>query len=70
MVDQKPKKIKLKGKQLKCFFCKNDKFFEFAVRLNTTSTTFFSGVWSLFAKRAKCYACSNCGMKQEFVQLA
>jgi hypothetical protein len=68
MVD--PKKIKVKNKQLKCFFCGNDKFYEVNVRLNTLSTTFFSGIWSLFAKKAKAYVCPNCGMKQEFVQLA
>jgi ribosomal protein S27AE len=60
-------KIKIKGKQLKCPFCGNGQFFVFDVKLNTLSTTFFSGVWSLLAKKAKAYACSNCGLKQEFV---
>ena len=64
------KKVTIKGKALKCPFCGNDKFYEFVVRLNTVATTFFSGIWSLFAKKANCYACSKCGRKQEFVQLA
>ena len=61
------KKITIKGKKLKCLFCGNDKFYETTVRLNTTATTFFSGVLSLLAKKAKAYVCSNCLRKEEFV---
>jgi len=66
MVEAQP--VMIDGKQLKCPFCGHDQFFEFDVRLNTLTTTFFSGLWSLLAKRAKAYVCSHCGMKQEFVQ--
>jgi len=62
------KTITIKGKQLKCSFCGNNKFYEANVKLNTTATTFFSGIWSLAAKNAKAYICSNCGKKEEFVK--
>ena len=64
------KTVIIKGKQLVCPVCGNNLFFEFDVRLNTLATTFFSGVWSFLAKKAKAYVCSNCGSKQEFCQLS
>tara|TARA_Y100000310_G_C20682139_1_gene816620 strand:- start:1635 stop:1838 length:204 start_codon:yes stop_codon:yes gene_type:complete len=62
------KVVKIQGKQLKCPFCKNTKFFEFNVKMNTFSVTFGSGLWSMFAKKAGAYVCSNCGLKQEFLR--
>jgi len=62
------KNIMIEGNELKCPLCGNDRFFEFNVRLNTLSTTFFSGIWSFFAKKVKAQVCSKCGLKQEFLQ--
>ncbi len=36
--------ITIMDKQLECTFCGNKRFYEVDVKLNTTSTTFFSGV--------------------------
>ena len=63
------KTITIKGKQLKCSFCGNTNFYEFNVKLNTLATSFFAGFWSLLAKRAKAYICSNCGKKEEFLMM-
>jgi len=62
------KTITIEGKQLKCSFCGNNQFYELHVKLNTFSTTFLSGIWSLFAKGANAYICSKCGKKEEFVE--
>jgi hypothetical protein len=62
------KNFTIKGKQLKCAFCGNNKFHELDVRVNTFAATFFAGIWSLLAKRAKAYIFPNCGKKEEFVQ--
>jgi hypothetical protein len=64
----KKKRITIEGKQLKCSFCDNNHFYELNVKLNTFSTSFFSGFWSFFATNAKAYICSKCGKKQEFVE--
>lgn len=61
------KTVTIDGKQLKCPFCGNDNFFEYDVKLNTFSTSFLTGLWSLLAKRAKIYACIKCGFTQQFV---
>ncbi|MFO7711305.1 MAG: hypothetical protein R6V53_06065 [Candidatus Woesearchaeota archaeon] len=60
------REVTIIGKQLECNFCGNNTFYEVDVKLNTTATTFFSGVWSLLAENAKAYICSKCGKKQEF----
>ncbi|MFC2143685.1 hypothetical protein ACFLQN_04780 [Candidatus Aenigmatarchaeota archaeon] len=60
--------VTIGGRKLKCTFCGNNQFYEFDVKLNTLSTSFGSGLWSLFAKNAKAFACSKCGLKQEFLK--
>ena len=61
------KSVVITGKNLKCNFCSNDKFYELKVKVNTFETTFLTGFCSLLAKSAKAYICSVCGKKEEFV---
>lgn len=64
-----PTSVTIKGKNLDCMFCKNDKYYVFDVKLNTLATTFFSGVVSMFAKDAKAFVCPECGYVHQFVLL-
>ena len=66
---KEPEKIIIEGKELECPFCENNEFHTFDVKLNTFHTSYSGGFMSFFAKKAKAYVCSNCGLKQEFVEI-
>lgn len=55
------------GKELKCSFCGNNRFYTLNVKLNSLATSWFGGMASLLAKSAKAFICSGCGKKEEFV---
>ena len=66
MDSMKTETVIINGKQLKCPFCGNTNFLKSNLRLNTITTTFFSGLWAFLAKGGKGYICSECGLLQEF----
>lgn len=64
--NSEPKYYIIKGNELKCPICGNDKFHSRRVQLNTTLATFFNLDWA--NRSATCLVCSDCTHIQWFLE--
>jgi predicted nucleic-acid-binding Zn-ribbon protein len=55
---KEPQPVTVKGIQLKCPVCSNDRFHSKRVMLNTTMLTFLDLDWA--NREAQCFICSDC----------
>ncbi len=55
---KEPQQVEVKGRQLVCSVCDNDRFHKGRAQLNTSVLTFLKLDW--LNKSATCFTCSNC----------
>ena len=60
-----PCAVEIKGHQLKCPVCSNNRFFSRRAQLNTAVASFFNFDWT--NRSASCYVCSECSHISWFI---
>jgi hypothetical protein len=53
-----PQTVEIKGHELRCPVCNNNRFWIRQAQLNTATATFFNFDWA--NRSADCYVCSEC----------